>query len=251
MQQENTTSRSLPGDNNPPGQIDFSKETVTALSDWMKNHPTISSEDEAREAKLLVDRGVLCSKDMVDERQAQTGPLLKQVEYIRDRYREPQNILDRVVTELQARLNAFILREEERRKAEAERLRHEAEEAERLAREAEEAERQAKEDAEQGVCDVDIGQATTTADAAFAQFKQAAKEAQRADRESVVKIGGGFRRAASLRNKETLLVDDPHLALDALGMTDDIKEAILTSARKYRTHFGELPEGVSSHKERG
>ena len=239
------------GHNNPPSQITFSCETVDALSAWMKEHPVIQSEDEAREAKLLADRGVAASKDLVDERQARTGPLLKEVEEIRAEYREPQNILDRVVTELRARLNAYILKEEERRQAEAEAARLAAEEAERLARSAEETEQQAKELAQQGLLDVDVGEVTRAADAAFSRFKEAEKVAKRAERDAPVKISGGFRRAAGLRNKETLEVTDWVEAIRCMGLTDAIRDAILTEARAFRKEIGELPQGVSSTKTRG
>jgi len=239
------------GHNSPPGQIEFSRETVEALSAWMKDHPVISSEDEAREAKLLVDRGAACSKDLAGERQSRTGPLLKQVEEIRDEYRTPQSILDRVVTELSARLNAFIIREEEKRKAAAEEAKRIAEEAERLAREAEEAEQRAKEEAQQGTCDVDIAVATQQADEAFSRFKEASREAARSERDSTVRVGGGFRRATSLRTKEELIIDDIHEAIRAMGVTDTIRDAVLSEARAFRKALGDLPPGVSSHKTRG
>jgi hypothetical protein len=34
--------------NNPPGPIDFANESIAALSDWMKDHPVVESEDDAR-----------------------------------------------------------------------------------------------------------------------------------------------------------------------------------------------------------
>jgi hypothetical protein len=239
------------GHNNPPSQIAFSHETVDALSAWMKDHPVISTEDEAREAKLLVDRGAACSKDMVDERQTRTAPLLREVEDIRAEYREPQNILDRVVTELHARLNSYIFKEEERRKAAAEEARLAAEEAERVARTLEAVEQTAKADAQQGILDVDLGAATREANAAFSRFKEAQTIAQRAERETVVKVGGGFRRATSLRKKETLEITNWQDAIKCMGMTDAIRDAILTEARAFRKAIGELPEGVSSIQTRG
>ncbi len=239
------------GHNQPPSQIDFSKETVDALSKWMDSHPTISTEEEAREAKLLVDRGAACSKDMADERQSRTGPLLKEVEDIRAEYRQPASVLDRVVVELNARLNAFILHEERRKQAIAEAARLEAEEAERTARAAEAAEQQAKAEAKEGVCDVDVGQATRAADEAFSRFTQASQTAKRAERDAVVKIGGGFRRAKGLRSKETLTIDNVTEALEVMGLTDAIRDTILSEARAYRKAFGELPAGITSTKERG
>jgi len=238
------------GDNLPPSQIEFSRETVDALSAWMKDNPVITGEEQAREAKLLIDRADSCSKDMDAERTALVKPLNDQVSEINGRYKEPKGLLSRVLIELRSRVNAFILREEEKRKAIAEEARRKAAEAERIAREAEEAEQRAKEEAKAGVLDLEIADFTANADHAFEYAKQAAREAQLATKAENVKIGGGFRRAVALRTRESLIIDDMHLALDALGLTDDIREAFLTSARKYRTHFGELPDGISSIKER-
>lgn len=239
------------GDNNPPGQIAFSRETVQSLSDWMKNHPVIQNEDAAREAKSLCDRASLCLKDMKDERDGHTRPLNDALAEIHARYREPHTILSRTLTELMARLNAFILREEEHRKQIAAEAQAKLEEAERLAHEAEEAEQKAIEEAKHGVADADVGALVRQADEKFSRFKDAANAKKRADRATKVVVGGGFRRATSLRNKEILTVDDAHAALRAMGLTDAIRATILTEARAFRTSFGALPEGVSSHKERG
>jgi len=240
------------GHNQPPGQIEFSKETGDALSQWMANHPVIDSEEVAREAKLLLDRGSACSKDLAQERQERTGPLLKTVEEIRAEYREPQSTLDSIVTELQARINAFLIKLEEQRRAAAEKLRLEAEEAERLARSMEALEQAAKEDAKQGILDVDIAATTREADQAYSRFKEVSLAAARAGREAQhVAIGGGFRRAASLRKKETLVVADYEAAIKHMGLTDAIRDAILTEARAFRKAFDELPDGIISETTRG
>ena len=45
--------REVIGGNQAPSQIDFSRETVEALSEWMKSHPVIDDEDTARDGKSL------------------------------------------------------------------------------------------------------------------------------------------------------------------------------------------------------
>jgi hypothetical protein len=47
-----------------------------------------------------------------------------------------------------------------------------------------------------------------------------------------------------LRDRETLTVTDWQAAITELGLTDLIRDAILTSARAYRKNFRELPEGI-------
>lgn len=245
------------GHNNPPSLIDFAQETMRSLSDWMKERPVISSEDEAREAKLLLDRAKNCAADLETERDKQVRPLNEQVDEINSRYKAVHNrdskkpgLLDKVVNELKNRLAQFIRAEEERREREAMEARRIAEEAERLAREAEAREREAIANAQAGELGVDVTQVVVEADSRFADFKKADREAARAERDAHVKIGGGFNNAISLRTKETLILDDPIQAIRSIGCNEGIRDAILTAARAYRKLHGKLPAGVSSAVER-
>ena len=239
------------GHNQAPNQIEFSRDTVQALSDWMKDNPVVQTEESAREAKLLCDRASLCLKDMHDERDGLTRPLNEQLAEIHARYREPQNTLGRVLTELTARINAFIIREEERRKQIAIEAAAKLAEAERIAREAEAIEQQAIEDAKHGVADADVGVLVREADEKFSRFREARNAANRAKHATRVKIGGGFRRAASLRTKETLTIESVNDAIAEMGLTDAISNAVLKEARSFRKAFGALPAGIVSTKERG
>lgn len=237
--------------NNPPSQIDFSRETANALSAWMRDNPTVQTEDDARAAKVLCDRASLCLGDMRDERDALTRPLNEQLTEIHSRYREPQNTLSRVLTELTARINAFIIREEQRRKQIAAEAEAKLAEAERLAREAEEVEQKAIEEAKEGVADADVAVLVREADEKFSRFKEIRNEARRAKHATKVKIGGGFRRAHSLRGKEVLTVENANDAIAEMGLTDAIRNTILKEARAYRKAFGHLPAGIISTTERG
>lgn len=239
------------GHNNPPSQIAFSSETVDALSAWMRNNPVIQTEEVARDAKVLCDRASLCLKDMRDERDALTRPLNEKLTEIHAQYRSPQEVLSRTLTELTARLNAFILREEQRRKQIAIEAEAKLKEAERVAREAEEVEQKAIEDAKAGVCDADVGVLVREADEKFSRFREISNETRRAQRATKVKIGGGFRRAASLRGKEVLTVENAIEAINEMGLTDAIRNTILKEARAYRKAFGTLPAGILSTTERG
>lgn len=236
---------SIVGHNNPPGSIEFAQETAQALSDWMKEHPVIQTEDDAREAKVLADRAKDAEKDMENERTALVGPLNEQVKTINDRYRPHKTSLEGVLKVLVARIDSFVAAEEQRRAqaaAEAQRI---LAEAEAKARAAENAEREAADDAAVGVTGIDVAKTTQEADAAFELYKLAEREARRAERDTKVKIGGGFRRALTRKTKETLEVTDWHDAIAFLGLTDRIKEAILTEARAFRQEFEELPPGIT------
>lgn len=238
------------GGNGCPSMIELAQGTVSALADFLKDHPVIQSEEEARAAKLLKDRADNAIKDMEDERDKLVRPLNTQVAEINARYRPVRDPLVRIIAELKARLNRFIDGEAKRRQAIAEAAQRVAAERATLARQAEEAEREAKDEASQGVCDVDVAGATITADAAFEAFEKAERAAERAQRETHVKIGGGFAKALSQRTHEVLTIADWQAAIEEMGLTDGIKEAILTAARSYRKTFGELPDGITSTQER-
>jgi vacuolar-type H+-ATPase subunit I/STV1 len=245
------------GDNNGPDLIDFSRETMADLSSWMAEHPIIDGEDVAREAKKLLDRAKSCAGDIEAERDKLVRPLNEQITEINARYKSVHNtdskrpgILDKVVSELKARLAVFLKAEEDRRAAEAEAKRLAAEEAERIAREAEAREREAIENAKAGELGVDVTQVVIEADSRFAEFKKADREAARADRDSHVRIGGGWGRSASLRNKETLVLENYNKAITAIGPHPKIEEAILSAAREYRKTHDKLPAGVTAVFER-
>lgn len=241
---------SEPGHNNPPDMTATAGETAKDLSGWMADNPVIETEEQAREAKVFVDRGILCVKDLEDERKGKTAPLNEQVKTINDYYRAPRELIQGVVDELKSRCDSFLLREEAKRQAIAAEAARVAEEAERNAREAERLEREAIDDANAGVVGLDIADVTTRANDAFAGFEKAARAAALAERETKVKIGGGFTRALGLRSREILYVYNAETAVAVLGATTDITEAILRSARAYRKIHNELPMGVSADIER-
>lgn len=245
------------GGNNPPDTIEAARDTMAALSDWMKERPVIANEDDARESKKLLDRAKSCAGEIEAERDRQVRPLNEQISEINSKFKAVHNTdskkpgtLDKVVAELKARLAVFIRAEEARRLREAEEKRLAAEEAERIAREAEAREREAIENAMAGELGVDVTQVVVEAESRFAEFKKADREAARADRDSHVKIGGGWGRSVSLRTKETLVLVSYGKAIKAIGPHPKIEEGILSAAREYRKTHGELPEGVIVEKER-
>jgi hypothetical protein len=241
------------GHNSPPETIKAAQDTMRSLSDWMAEHPVIELEDDAREAKKLLDRAKGCAGEIENDRDHQVRPLNEQITVINGKFKAIHNTdpkkpgtLDRIVNELKSRLAAFIKAEQTRREAEAERLRLAAEEAAQIAREAEAKEREAIANAQDGELGVDVTQVVVEADSRFADYKKADREAQRAERNEHVKIGGGWGNAVSLRTKETLVLVSYAKAITAIGPHDKIRDAILSAAREYRKERGALPEGVIS-----
>lgn len=251
------TATALAGHNNPPDAIDLARPTIAELSKWMEEHPVIEDETTARDAKPLLDRAKVALDEIESERDAKVRPLNTEVAEINANYKALHNTdskkpgtYDRVVSALKARLAAYLKAEEDKRAAAAEAARLVQEAAEKAARDAEVKEQEALTNAAAGELGVDVAAVTEQADAAFATFETASRFAARAQKDTKVKIGGGFANAASLRTVETLHLDSYNLALKAIGPHDKIKEAILSAAREYRTEHGHLPEGVRATTER-
>lgn len=248
------------GHNQPPGAIELAGPAIEVLRAFLADNPVIGNEDEARKAKAILDRTIAALKGIDDERKSKVDPLNAQVKEVNTSYHKWHNagiksgIWDKLLAELRSRMTAFARAEEVRRIAAAEAARKAAEEAERKAREAEVREREAAEDAALGVC-TDIAAATQEADDAFAQFKRASREAQRAERDSHVRIGGGFGRVSTLRNKEILTVTAWKAAIEEMAddegrIPGNIADAILIAARAHRKAFDRLPAGISQSFDR-
>jgi hypothetical protein len=243
----------MTGHNNPPDCIESGAETSVALSAWLAENPLIYSEDQARDAKLLLDRAKSSAGEIEDNRKRETKPLNDRLDEINGRYKAMHNtdkdkpgILDKTAAELKKRLAVFLEAEEARREIIAREAARERDEKERLAREAEAREKDAIANAAAGELGVDVTQVVVAASKAFDEFKKADRGAARADRNTNVKVAGGWNRAASLRTKETLVLVSYGKAITAIGPHDGIRDAILSAAREYRKEKGNLPEGVSS-----
>jgi hypothetical protein len=240
-----TNPREHIGANNPPSAIDFASESTAALSDWMKDHPVIESDDAARAAKLLVDRAKSSLESMETERDAQVRPLNEQVKAINDKYRQPRTLLEKVRNALVDRLTAYARRLEQERLRKAKEARRAAEAAAQAALEAERRAQEAHEEAAEGVCDIDVGQVTQEAQQAIHDLGRASRELARADRDTKVRIGGGLGKVSTLRTVEVLIITDIHAAIEDVGVTEAIRDAVLSAARAYRKENGELPSGIA------
>lgn len=239
------------GHNQPPDMAETAGEVAKSLSGWMAENPAIQTEDQAREAKVFIDRGSLCIKDLEAERSGKVRPLNEQVKAINDVYRPPRELLERITDELKSRMDRYLLVEEEKRIAAAKEAERIAKEAEAAARQAEQEEQKAYLEANDGVLGLDLADVTANADQAFAEYQRAERQAAIAERETKVKIGGGFSRALSLRKREVVIVDDPIAAIKSIGLENEIiTEAIRSAARAYKKLMGKYPEGIRVEVER-
>lgn len=229
------------------------------ISAWLAEHPVITTETMAKAAKLHLDRGKLSLKDMEDERDKAVRPLNEQVKVINEAYRPTRILLNRILEEASGRIAAFIHAEEEKRQAAARDAARLAREAEARALEAEGREREATESASVGELGVDLKAAAVEAGAAVREAERAARAAQIAERETKVKVAGGFSRAASLRKVKKYLIGTAGeedlmksavAALRAVGLTEEISEAITKAAKVYHEEYGEIPPGIIVYEER-
>lgn len=234
------------GHNNPPGPIEIGHITIADASAWLAENPVVETPETAKEAAAMEKRVKASFDEIEAERVKAVKPLNDQVKAINDKHKAAQKPLETARNTIKSRLADYVRAEEAKRHAEAERLAREAEESERLAREAEAREREAKENAAQGVVGEDVVMATVEADQAFSRFEQKDRQAAIAAKDSKVKISGGYGRALSLRNVEVLQVEDAAKALQAMGLTANLREAFLTEARAYRKTTGNLPEGITA-----
>jgi hypothetical protein len=242
--------RAVIGGNNPPGPIDRAREAFGEVSNFLKDTPVVAAEDEARAGAAHIERTRVALAEMESERKALVDPLNAELATINARYRVVRDPLETLLKTLRRRLSDYSAACEAARAAEAERLARDAAEREAAARAAEAAEREAIENAEAGEC-TDVGAAVEQADASFAAYRRADREAARAARAVPVRfssVTGG--RAQTMRTVEVLTVTDAQAALRVLGVTDEIRDALLSAARKYRKAFGELPNGITARHER-
>jgi hypothetical protein len=235
--------------NNPPGPIDYAREAMTDLANFLTDNPVIQTPEQAKEGSLFVERSRKTLQDLEDARKAETGPLNEQVKAIRERYETVRAPFGGVVAELRHRLTDYTARLEAARIREAEAARLEAQRLEMEARRAEGAEREAKQNATLGEI-VNVAAAIIEANQTFSDYAKADRAAQIAESQTHVRLPsqlGG--KALSLRENETLVVTDMLMAVEALMLahiTERIKEGILKAARTYRKVRGVLPPGVRS-----
>lgn len=240
------------GHNKPPEMIDLAKDVTRQINHWFTLNPEVGCEEEAREIKLQIDRAKLCLKDLEDERDGKVRPLNEQVSAINASYKGVRTRLEGLMTNMVLSIDRFIKAEEARRVKAAELARQIAQEAEARAREAERLEQEAIESELLGELEneVDVQALTQQADEIFAGFEAARRQAIRAEEQTHVKIHGGIGRALSQREKEVLDVEDPILFLKEVGLTDNVKQAMLTAARAYKRFHGMYPKGIKVTKEK-
>ena len=243
--------------NNPPEMIDLARDVTRQVSAWFAENPAVTSEKEAKDIKLQIDRAKLCMRDLEDERDSKVRPLNDRVAAINFQHKAARKPLDIILGEMLGALDVYIKAEEDRRLATAREAERKAHEAEKAAREAEKLERDRMENLRLGEVGLDLASVIEDADAAFAEYEKAQREAIRLQEATRVKVAGGFTRAISIREKEVLTITDPVafmqdiVSICATGtLPQALVAAMLTAARTIRRTHNRLPKGITSTIER-
>lgn len=235
---------------NAPSPRDLTGDLYVELADWLKEHPALTSEDEAKAAARLRLRTRNTLADVEDGRKANVRPLNDQVKTINAEYGEATAPLQSALVVLNGRLTDWELAEELRRQEIAEKIRLEAKAAQERASEAIRNAQEAEQNASFGET-VDVVGAKQAAVAAFNDARRAERAFLRAERDGHVKLSPGLGgRAMGLRSHEELAVTDPAAVIAAVGLTEGIAEALITAARHYRKERGQLPPGIASNRTR-
>jgi hypothetical protein len=254
--------RAVVGGNSPPPvetAIDRAKPIAEELGRFLAENPVISTDDESRAAKDLRDRFLLALRSVDEERDAKVRPLNAEVKAINDDYHRLHNsdkkrpgIWDKEANHLWARMNKYALELEQKQKVAAEAARKAADEQARIARELEQLEIEAATEAASGVCDVDIARVTEEANEAFSDYRRLDWRADRLEASAAkTRITGGICNAVSLKDHETLTISDWRAAIEDIGLTDEMADAIVKGARAYRKEHHKLPRGIERITERG
>jgi hypothetical protein len=234
------------GHNNPPEVLELADGVISDISICMGAMPVVQDEATARIMKVQIDRAKHAIKDLEAELAGKVRPFLAAEEMIREDYRPKRRMLGDLLDEMLARLQIFVSKEQDRREQEAAKLAALAQEARLRALEAERIEMEKLDDASKGEIGVNVAEVIQQADQAFETYEKAERQATVAQKETHVKIGGGFGRAIGMRKVETLKITDWRVAIAGMGLTNGMREEILKMARAYRRVHGKLPEGVIS-----
>lgn len=238
------------GHNRPPTAIEHAVSMFKSLDKFLNDNPVIQDQDAAIDAKLVFDRAQMTLTELEKEKEAESKPLHSAWQECLAKFRAPRENLERLFGILRQRMTDYA-------KAEKRRLEAEAAERARIAAEAEakmlaalKAETEAKEDAEVGVLDAKIGEAIQNTDAAYVAFRDAdAAKTQVEKAAEHVGFKGGFGNAVNLKTVKVPVIKDAAKVFAAVGATDDVKAALMKSARAYKKLRGSWPDGIEEVEE--
>jgi hypothetical protein len=234
--------------NNPA--IANALEASPLVKAFIADNPVIQTGDEAQKAATWIESIRKTLAAMEDERKPKVDPLNAALKSINEAYRTAREPLESMLGILRTRWNKWDAAERARRAAEAEQARQEAEEAARRAQALIDAANDAIAAADVGACE-DVGTAVVEAQQAMREAGKLDRAAGRAERNTAVRVAstlGG--KALASRSRRVIVIDDPCVAIKAIGLTEKIATAIRQSAEAFEEVHGELPAGTRATIER-
>lgn len=241
----------LPGrlHNNPPASasIEMAETAAKALADFLSAHPVIDASNEAA-LKIVYDRANLAKRDLDDADDTETKPLYRKWQDALAKYKPCRAKLDSLLSDAGGRIQSYL----RAKKAEADRVAEAARlEAARLVAEADAAiaaHDEAVEDSKVGVI-VDMNATLDEANRKVEEAQRALRSEARAERDTAVKLKGGFDRGIGLKApKKVLRLENFNDAISEIGLTSDITEAVFKAARAYKKLHGRLPKGIAEEE---
>jgi uncharacterized membrane-anchored protein YhcB (DUF1043 family) len=237
------------GGNAPPDMAATATTTTITISAWMDEHPVVDGVT-ARQAKDMIDRGVLCIQDLEDERKGLIRPLREQQKQIDDHYRESREPLRQAVDELQHRLDRHIADTKREREAAAAAAAARARQAEQDAAAAEQAKRDTLSDAASGVLDTHFADAAARADAAVKASQRLGREAQIAEHDARYIVRGevGLRRGTSGEHAQThFIIENVMEFIADVGMPHELEELMIKIGKAFFKHNQRYPKGMKMY----
>lgn len=233
----------------------YAAELAQELEAYLNEHPSgdAMSMEEAAEGSKLSHRAKKCMQDIDAERTDKVAPLNAQVKAINDEAKAAATPLVSGRDILDTRLQSFVQAEEGRRAQKAEEAREVAQQAAEAVQRTFEAVKESETGAAAGTMDVDLLADVRRHDETMALLDKASDHLKRMEREITVRLPQGFGdRVRTARTEEEPEITDIILAIQSIGLTAKIRDAILSSARAWKKTNGGLqwPPGIHGVKTR-
>ncbi len=236
--------------------IASAEQALPFLSAFIADNPVFQNAEDLQRGGVWIESARKTLAALEDERKPKVEPLNAALAIINEPYRRVRQEIEGtkqakgLLEILVDRWNAGEKAERKRREAIAEAARLEAENAARIAQALIDQANDAIAAADVGACE-DVGSAVIEAKAAIRDANILDRTANRAEKETHVRVAsqlGG--RALAPRSEWVLTIDDPGQLITAMGLSERTADSLRTDARAFFKATGEWPEGLTATKDR-
>jgi hypothetical protein len=236
--------------------IASAEQALPLLSSFIADNPVFQNAEDLQKGGVWIESARKTLAALEDERKPKVEPLNAALAIINEPYRRVRQEIEGtkqakgLLEILVDRWNAGEKAERKRREAIAEATRLEAEKAARVAQALIDQTNDAIAAADVGACE-DVGSAVIDARAAIRNANILDRTANRAEKETHVRVAsqlGG--RALAPRSEWVLTIDDPGQLIAAMGLSERTADSLRTDARAFFKATGEWPDGLTATKDR-